>query len=282
MGKKISLIIPTYGRYKEVNDLLTSLERQDCDRNEFEILIIDQNDKIDLSPIVNVYRDNLNIIHHKTTQKGIARAKNKGLDLASAPIVTFPDDDCMYYPNTITSALAYLEINKDVDILYGRLFDRRTEKNIMRNWPQKNKEVNIFNFHYTYSAVTAFIRRNNIMFDINFGVGSSYGVGEELDYLLQTFERNMTSFFSPSVDIWHPELNPATMSAEKVYYYAKGYGAICRKHFSFIMLCTFCMSNIFQILQILKSVLLFDKTLAYKRWLALKGRIVGFNSFKKI
>jgi glycosyltransferase involved in cell wall biosynthesis len=282
MSKQISLIIPTYGRYNEVNDLLVSLEKQDCNKNDFEVLIIDQNDKIDLLPIVDRFRDKLDIVHYKATEKGIAKAKNKGLELATASIITFPDDDCTYYPNTITSALTYLNTHKNVDIVYGRLFDRTALKNIMRNWPKRDKKVNIFNFHYTYSAVTAFIRRNDIKFDINFGVGSSYGVGEELDYLLQTFERKRISFYSPSIDIWHPELNPAVMSTEKVYYYAKGYGAICRKHLNLIMLFTLFMSSMFQILQILKSLLLLDKTLAYKRWLALKGRIIGFSTFKEV
>jgi glycosyltransferase involved in cell wall biosynthesis len=282
MSKKISLIIPTYGRYNELNDLLVSLEKQDCGRNDFEVLIIDQNDKIDLAPIVDRFRDKLNLVHYKATEKGIAKAKNKGLELATSPIITFPDDDCTYYPNTITTALTYLEAHKNIDIVYGRLFDRKTLKNIMRNWRGEDKKVTIFNFHYTYSAVTAFIRRNDLKFDINFGVGSSYGVGEELDYLLQTFERKLTSTYSPSIDIWHPELNPAVMSTEKVYYYAKGYGAICRKHLSVVMLFTLFMSSMFQVLQILKSLLLFNKTLAYKRWLALKGRVVGFSTFKEI
>ncbi|WP_426668518.1 glycosyltransferase family A protein [Mucilaginibacter sp. McL0603] len=282
MTKLISLIIPTYGRDNEVKELLSSLEKQTCDKNDFEIIIVDQNDKINLSPIVTSFSGSLNIIHHKSSDKGIAKAKNKGIKLAKAPIITFPDDDCMYYPDTIANALNYLNDHPQIDILYGRLYDRKTQKNIMRNWPQRNKEVNIFNFHYTYSAVTAFIRRNNIMFDINFGVGSSYGIGEELDYLLQTFERKLTSFYTPSVDIWHPELNPAIMSTEKVYYYAKGFGAICRKHISFIMLYTFCMSNAFQILQIVKYIIVFNRMLAYKRWLGLKGRIVGFISFKKM
>lgn len=279
INKRISLIIPTYGRYHELAELLLSLEKQDCNKNDFEVIIVDQNDVIDLAPIVNRYLDKLAIIHLKTLEKGIAKAKNTGLEIATASIVAFPDDDCTYYPDTISTALNYMDVHQHADVVYGRLFDRAANINIMRNWPNKVKTVNVFNFHYTYSPVTVFIRRNNIRFDVNFGVGSAYGVGEELDYLLQTFKRKLVSLYTPTIDIWHPRLDPNIMNPEKVYYYAKGYGAICRKHFSAVILLTFLMSNTYQIMQIMKSLLLFDKLLAYKRWLALKGRIVGFSTF---
>jgi glycosyltransferase involved in cell wall biosynthesis len=280
MNKQISLIIPTYDRYEEVGKLLETLKNQDCNKDDFEVIIVDQNDKIDLAPITSLYLNELNLTHYKTPVKGIANAKNKGIELSSAPIITFPDDDCTYYPNTITIALNFLKSHPDADVVYGRLYDRDTRKNIMRNWPLVEKQVTIFNFHYTYSAITAFIRKNAIRFDTNFGVGSSYGVGEELDYLLQTFKLKLNSTYTPLIDIWHPQINPDVMPPEKVYYYAKGYGAICKKHLSFIMFFTFLMSNLFQILQIVKSLLLFNNKFAYKRWLALKGRIVGFNNFK--
>lgn len=280
LDKKISLIVPTYGRYDELRSLLISLYKQDCGTDIFEVIIVDQNDKIDLKPLIDTFSDRLNIVYYHTLKKGIANAKNKGLELSTAPIVTFPDDDCTYYVDTISSALSYLEINKDVNVVYGRLLDRETKENIMRKWPTKETDVSMFNFHYTYSAITAFIRRNRLKFDVNFGVGSSYGVGEELDYLLQTFDHNLKSVYSPTIDIWHPQLNPSVMTPEKVYYYAKGYGAVCRKHFGIIMFGTFLVSNCFQMLQIFKALLFFDKILAHKRWLALKGRIVGFFSFK--
>lgn len=282
MSKQISLVIPTYGRYDEVKELLRSLEIQDCGENHFEVIIVDQNDVIDLTPLVELFSDKLNLIHCKTPEKGIAKAKNKGLQIASAPIVTFPDDDCTYYQDTITNALNYLDSHPEIDIVYGRLYNRKTLKNIMRKWPTGSKRINVFNFHYTYSAITAFIRRNDIVFDANFGVGSSYGIGEELDYLLQTLERKLVSVYTPSIDICHPELNPEVMNEEKVYYYAKGYGAICKKHLSFIIFFTFLMSIFFQFLQIVKFLLLFKKKLAYKRWLALKGRIVGFTSYRSL
>jgi glycosyltransferase involved in cell wall biosynthesis len=212
--------------------------------------------------------------------KGIANAKNVGINLSSAPIITFPDDDCTYYPDTIKSALFFLTSNPGVDVAYGRLYERSSKKNIMRSWPSDNKKVTILNFHYTYSAVTAFIRKNDIRFDTQFGVGSLYGIGEELDYLLQTIKLKLNSVYTPSIDIWHPQINPDVMSKEKVYYYAKGYGAICKKHLSFVIFLTFLMSNVFQFLQIIKSLALLNGKLAHKRWLAIKGRVVGFYSFK--
>jgi len=59
----ISLIIPTYGRYTEVERLLCSLTKQTHSLQKIEIIIVDQNDTIDLSPIINKFVSILNIVH---------------------------------------------------------------------------------------------------------------------------------------------------------------------------------------------------------------------------
>ena len=101
MKPSISIIISTFGRYDEVNLLLQSLLNQKCDLALFEIIIIDQNDKIDLSQIVIKYVDSLNLVHHKTNIKGLSKAKNTGILLSRADIVTFSDDDCILQKDTL-------------------------------------------------------------------------------------------------------------------------------------------------------------------------------------
>ena len=65
----ISVVIPTYGRDKELKALLESLQQQDYDRQKIQVIIVDQNDKLDLAPMINSFKNDLSLIHEKVTVK---------------------------------------------------------------------------------------------------------------------------------------------------------------------------------------------------------------------
>ncbi len=280
MKLKISVIISTYGRYNEVGLLLESLVAQDCNPNVFEVIIVDQNDIVDLSSLVSDFTGKLNIIHYKTDIKGLSKAKNKGIDISKGSILTFSDDDCTFYPDTISRALTYFEENKNVDIVYGRLYDRKNDKCIMRVWSNKDLELNKFNFHLNYSAVTCFTKIKSLRFNERFGVGSVIGLGEELDYVMQSLNLGYNVYYSPKIDIWHPELNVSVMSNEKVYKYAYGYGAVFRKNMDKNFAVIFAMSISYQLARFFLSTIKFDFKNVYKMYLGFKGRIFGFLAYK--
>ena len=51
----ISLIIPTYGRFEEINRLLESIAKQDYALEKIEVIIVDQNESIDLLPLIQQF-----------------------------------------------------------------------------------------------------------------------------------------------------------------------------------------------------------------------------------
>lgn len=276
----VSLVIPTYGRYIEVERLLQSLAAQDYPLDKIEIIIIDQNDSIDITPVIQPF-ENLNIRHIKTLKKGIANAKNLGISYSRADIISFPDDDCTYYSNTVSSVINFFENNPTVNIAYGRIWDRDSQINIMRNWPDVDKHLNLFNFHLNYSAITCFSKRKDLVFDERFGVGAYYSSGEELDYIIVALEKKINITYTPSIEIWHPPLNVEIMPLKKVYEYAKGYGAICKKHKSFAIFYLFFKSTFFHVLLLFRYIIGFNKKRIIKQLKAIKGRLDGFYGFKR-
>lgn len=276
----ISLIIPTYGRYTEVEKLLQSIAIQTYPLEKIEVIVIDQNDSIDLSPVISKYSSTLNVIHEKTLIKGIANAKNTGIYLSKAPLITFPDDDCIYYEDTVASAISFFDQNAAADVVYARIYDRQTQSNIMRNWPAKNIELNLYNFHLRYSAVTCFSKRKDFLFDTRFGVGSQYSSGEELDYVISVIEKKNKVIYTHTIDMWHPKLDLSVMPLNKIYNYAKGYAAICKKHLSFPIGYLFFKSVINQVFRTIIYMLLLNKEKMQKHYTALKGRMHGFMEFK--
>lgn len=268
---QVSLVVSTYGRYDELGLLFKSLITQDCGVDAFEVIVIDQNDVIDLSPLVKEYVNRFKLIHFKTADKGLSKAKNKGMELANAPIVTFPDDDCVFYDDTISTAIDFLNSNPDIQVVYGSVYDRVNDKNVMRNWSKKPVGLNMFNFSLKYSAITCFAR-TKIKFDENLGAGCKIASGEELDYVIRAIKECEVYYF-PSIQVWHPELNVETMSAEKVRNYAYGYGYTMRKNFSFSVLIVFLLSFFYRMTILLKEAFAEGKK---KNFLAVKGRLEGF------
>jgi glycosyltransferase involved in cell wall biosynthesis len=272
MDIKVSLIISTYGRYKEVELLLESLLNQDCNFELFEIIVIDQNDKINLDILINNYIDKFNLVHFKANFKGLSKAKNKGIDLAKGSIITFPDDDCTFYPDTISNALKFFELNPKIDVVYGNVFERSTNTNVMRNWPKEQKKLNLFNFSVRYSAITCFTKIK-MKFNENYGVGSKISSGEELDYVIRAIKENNVAY-SPTIQVWHPKLDVLSMDNQKIYNYAYGYAAIMRKNCNIILFCVFVISLMYQFIRYVINI--FSSNERKKYLLAIKGRVDGF------
>lgn len=276
----ISLIIPTYGRYNEVERFLQSISKQTYPLQKIEVIIVDQNDVIDLSPIINKYVQYLNLVYKKINVKGSANAKNLGIKISSAPIITFPDDDCVYYEDTIASAMQFFKNNPSAEVIYGRVYDRETGTNIMRNWAKKDVELNIYNFHLNYSAITCFTKTKDIFYDSRFGTGAPYFSGDELDYVIAAVKSNYKVIYTNTIDIWHAQLNLSVMPLQKIFNYAIGYGAVCKKNASFSILYLFYKSSMYQLFLIVRYGIFFKTEKVIKHYSALKGRIKGFIEFK--
>ena len=72
---KYSLIIPSIGRDKQVDDLLTSIEKSGI--KDFETILVDQNDDDRLVPVVKNHKT-LKIKHLRADFKSATQARNFG------------------------------------------------------------------------------------------------------------------------------------------------------------------------------------------------------------
>ncbi|WP_017494977.1 glycosyltransferase family 2 protein [Flavobacterium sp. WG21] len=273
MEIKVSLVVSTYGRYEELKELFDSLLKQDYSRENFEVIVIDQNDVIDLSPLIAHYKADLILNHYKTDVKGLSKAKNKGVELARGEIITFPDDDCAFYPNTISSALTFFENNSTVDIVFGSVLYGNLYKNDQLEVASKSLKLNSFNFSFYYSAITCFTRIKAIKFDENYGVGSKIASGEEFDYVINSINRNYNVYYCSLIQVWHPILGVSTMPNEKVYKYAYGYAAIIRKNLNFSLFVLLLFSFSYQLLRFFLNL---QNKSRKKYLLAMSGRLDGF------
>lgn len=69
----------------------------------------------------------------------------------------------------------------------------------------------------------------SVKFDEKFGVGSTYGAGEETDLLMNVLHHNKTIYFTRKVIMYHSDLKIQEIPLQKIASYAFGTGALCKK-----------------------------------------------------
>ncbi|KAA2242897.1 glycosyltransferase [Chitinophaga agrisoli] len=96
MGKKISVIIPTYCRPALLTECLKTLAQQHFDRDAFEVIVVSDGPDLLTKQVVVSWKHTslLDIVYMPLdAKKGPAAARNAGWKLAKGPLVAFTDDD---------------------------------------------------------------------------------------------------------------------------------------------------------------------------------------------
>ena len=113
---KYSVVVPTFSRPDEVNELLISLLNQEY--RDFEIIIADGSPDNTVKQVVEEYNSRLNLIYLYEKNLGISESRNWGAEKATGDYLVFFDSDCVI-PARYFSVLNTYFINHDLDVWGG-------------------------------------------------------------------------------------------------------------------------------------------------------------------
>lgn len=106
----LSLVICTYNRDKYLPEALESIRQQTIDSNAFQLIIVD-NSSTDNTALISknfiVANPQLNIKYAFETNKGLSFARNRGIQEADAPIISYVDDDAILSPGFLNAMLDF-------------------------------------------------------------------------------------------------------------------------------------------------------------------------------
>ncbi len=107
---KASIIIPTFGTQRDyLADALCAVKKQDFSKDEYEILVIDNNPESDVLSIVDKANQEIGggprIQHIKEPEIGLSRARNTGAQRASGDVVVYIGDDVLVHPGWLKAIL---------------------------------------------------------------------------------------------------------------------------------------------------------------------------------
>jgi GT2 family glycosyltransferase len=246
MSQSISVLIPTYGREKELIDTVQALLKQT--RVPDEIVIVDQNG--DAFPELDRFLKSISIVRHiKSPTPGVSINYNRCLSNAKSKIVLYLDDDVILDPRLIEM---HLENYRDNDPTLGGVAGRVDQpsgdldpnkispKTVGRYHPWSGKSSGHFNFNRRCEVQTApggnmsFYRRILLQtggFDLGF---EGNGFFFETDGSLRVHQAGYKIVFDPRATLTHL-MAPAGGARVKdkavhTYYFVKNGIRMARRH----------------------------------------------------
>ena len=245
---RFSLIVATIGRTDEFSVLLQSLANQTL--RDFELIVVDQNSDDRLSALLDEWAakpqqqdDGLTgfiQVMHLHCAPGVSRARNLGLLHSSGEILAFPDDDCWYQPDTLQHDDEWIRQHAEYGILSLGCRDDEGKKS-GNHWWQAQCDLKPINIFRTSGTCCFFVLRplGSIApcFDeaLGPGAGTSFGCGEDTDFLLTLMSHGIRGRFNSLLYVGHPRKD-GFVDVRRAERYGGGFGRVMAKH-SLPLLC---------------------------------------------
>lgn len=222
-----SLVVPTLGRPNPLMLFLDSLTKQKY--NNFEVILVDQNETDEVSELLQNYSDKLLIKHIRSSIKGLSVNRNIGLKTVQGKIICFPDDDCTYETDTLQKVKTYFEENTRNQIYSCCVKDKKLDKRF--DMYKKDTALNKYNFFDKTISIGIFIKPKSItdiVFDERLGVGAQFGSAEESDLISHLLELGYKGDYFSNDFVYH-EYPSKIPTKDRYLNYSSGLGAFWKK-----------------------------------------------------
>jgi len=126
----ISVVICSYNRQKFIGKALDCLAEQTLPPDQFEIVIVDNNSTDQTADISRAFIQNHPSVRARyflEKQKGLSFARNRGLQEALFPIITYIDDDAEAVPAFLETILRFMQAHPKAVGVGGKIIPKYSE-----------------------------------------------------------------------------------------------------------------------------------------------------------
>lgn len=234
-GPQLSLVVSTIGRPDSLGRLARSLATQSL-ADQIELVVVDQDPELACTKMLRSRTWPFTVTAARS-DRGLSLGRNVGSRAASAPLISFPDDDCWYRPDTVERALGYLAEHTGIAGVSGIQLTESGAPSMVR-WPTRPTKITRRNFYRTAISSTMFMRTEWVRrvggFDETLGAGSGSGYlsGEESDLILRMLAEGASWMYEPRIVVLQsdPRTDIDAGFVSKMAGYSRGFGRIFRQH----------------------------------------------------
>lgn len=278
-------IVPTLGRPADLEACLRSL--QSASPGFEAVIVADQGATPVLRPLV----EGLGARYLHLEERGLSRARNAALKLATTPWCYFPDDDCTVAPALLAEVAAALERSPQARFVAARVLTPDGHAVLRSMDDQERMLATPDDVLDTVMSPGLFVAASTLTmcggFDESFGVGAQWPSGEESDLLFRVLGAGQAGIYAPRALVTHPD--PYAVRAEadqrrRARLYGRGWGALFAKHAAAPGGQAYArMQRRFELRALVGaalSLITLQPNLAIRRWQSWLGRREGWNGWR--
>ena len=202
--------------------LLDSLLEQTY--KNIEVVFVVQGNFEQMDAICDAYNSLLKITLLKSDEKGLSKARNKGMLFCSGDIIALSDDDC-WYPGNAAEVIEKSFLEDDISVLLTKIYDLDNDKEYKDYKAEMQDIKSSFSLLSKSSIEIAFKKLGtNVQFDEQFGLGAHFICCEEVDFLINLFRKGNRIRYKPIITVYFGSTKNQVVAKGAIY--AKNYNRI--------------------------------------------------------
>jgi glycosyltransferase involved in cell wall biosynthesis len=115
----VSVIIPVYNDAERLKTCLLALEKQSFPKDQFEVIVVNNNPNENLPPLISAV--DLNLVYLDEKKPGSYAARNLALKHAQGEVLAFTDSDCIPDVNWLSNGLNCLNSDPKIGVVAGAI-----------------------------------------------------------------------------------------------------------------------------------------------------------------
>ncbi len=123
----VSIIVPTFNRSGTILTTLTSLENLNYPKEDYEIIVCDNNSSDNTRLLVMDFIDThtqTNIRYLFEARQGVHYARNTGAKFSTGEILYYTDDDMIADPQLLEELIKLFELDAGIACVTGKVLPR--------------------------------------------------------------------------------------------------------------------------------------------------------------
>ena len=118
----LTVIICTYNRAKYIGNLLESIAANDLSKDEYEILLVDNNCTDNTNEICKAFakaHEDVQFRYVVEPEQGLSAARNKGIKEAKGDLIVYVDDDALVDSWYLRTIVEYMNAHSEISAVGG-------------------------------------------------------------------------------------------------------------------------------------------------------------------
>lgn len=215
---RLSVVVCTFNRVGLLAECLKSLIGQTLPRDQFEIIVVDNNSGDETNKLVLAWQESYpSICYVLETRQGVSHARNSGWQRAKGEFVAYIDDDTVAGSDWCEKILqAFTTIMPQPSAVGGVILprlDKRppwwfSEKLEIRSWGESAGFLDPPDAHFGFSGANMACPRQLLAnfegFNPKFGMsGGRVWLGEEPDLFMRVYKDYPYFWYDPEIQVKH-------------------------------------------------------------------------------